>query len=435
MDGERRVALAETKTIDMTPAGVGERRVRYQLDDQLGSACVELDATGDVITYEEFHPYGTSAYLVGRSTDEHLAKRYRFTGMERDEETGLQVHGVRQYAPWLGRWMSADPAGMVDGLNRFVYAEAVPISTVDRSGLLGEDTIAMGIRDFGGSFTISHRPGSDRAVVNIYVEINFQSGIELRQVPATSDSSSQMVSVESNWRPSEQEQFRNDVRSAVESTWSGFVLTREPTSGGSPTPRDVTVDVRVIFTTRRESNAPDVWRLNAYHGMSPTSAPPHVMPMSIVGPERGQIYLEWDADPVSRQNLRQHLIPHEFGHTLGLLDEDTHGGASAGQEQPYSSLVIEEFGHSEVVVPGSSTELAGSIMRGGRGPEARREEHGVIMLNAFRRLMNGDNHWHLRGSPAAAAARRQTSTRQPGSGATSGGGVSSWLDSVRNIFR
>ncbi len=55
--------------------------------------------------------------------------------MERDEETGLQCHGVRYYATWLGRWMSADPIGLGDGVNRFCYCHAGPLGGRDSTGL------------------------------------------------------------------------------------------------------------------------------------------------------------------------------------------------------------------------------------------------------------------------------------------------------------
>jgi RHS repeat-associated protein len=70
------------------------------------------------ILYEEYHPYGTSAYRSFQSS-EVSAKRYRYTGKERDEETSLYYHGARYYAPWLGRWTQADPAGTVDGTNLY----------------------------------------------------------------------------------------------------------------------------------------------------------------------------------------------------------------------------------------------------------------------------------------------------------------------------
>ena len=61
-------------------------------------------------------------------------KRYRYTGKERDEESGLYYHGARYYAPWLGRWTSCDPAGLTDGLNVLRYARNNPISFRDADG-------------------------------------------------------------------------------------------------------------------------------------------------------------------------------------------------------------------------------------------------------------------------------------------------------------
>ena len=69
-----------------------------------------------------------------RSTAEVSLKRYRYTGKERDEETGLYYHGARYYAPWLGRWTAADPAGLVDGPNLYLYARGSPVGLSDPNG-------------------------------------------------------------------------------------------------------------------------------------------------------------------------------------------------------------------------------------------------------------------------------------------------------------
>ncbi len=134
-DGESRIAMVETKTVEggtsvSSPIG----RVRYQLGNHLGSAVLELDDTGQIISHEEYHPYGSTAWWAADSTAVSR-RRYRYTGMERDEETGLQCHGVRYYAPWLGRWTSADPIGLGDGVNRFQYCHANPTCTQDNSGM------------------------------------------------------------------------------------------------------------------------------------------------------------------------------------------------------------------------------------------------------------------------------------------------------------
>jgi RHS repeat-associated protein len=135
MDDQRRVAMAETLTITgATPVTTPTPRLRYQLDDHLGTATAESDDDGGVITYEEFHPYGTTAWYAEQSAIEVSARRYRYTGMERDEETGLQYHSARYYAPWLARWDRVDPIGLADGGNQLSYVCNCPTGMIDRSG-------------------------------------------------------------------------------------------------------------------------------------------------------------------------------------------------------------------------------------------------------------------------------------------------------------
>ena len=67
-------------------------------------------------------------------------KRYRYTGMERDTETGLAYHGARYYAPWVGRWVSCDPAALVDGSNLYRMAKGNPIRFMDTGGTESSET-------------------------------------------------------------------------------------------------------------------------------------------------------------------------------------------------------------------------------------------------------------------------------------------------------
>ena len=106
--------------------------LQYQLGDHLGSSNVVVDGSGDLINREEYRPYGESSF------GSFAKKRYRFTGKERDEESGLYYHSARYYAPWLCRWTAPDPAGMVDGPNLYAYVRGNPVRLVDPSGLEGE---------------------------------------------------------------------------------------------------------------------------------------------------------------------------------------------------------------------------------------------------------------------------------------------------------
>jgi RHS repeat-associated protein len=140
MDDARRIALVETKTIDTaTPGHQPSPRLRFQLDNHLGSSSLELDDAGAVISYEEYFPYGGTAFRAAAGTVDVSAKRFRYSGKERDEETGLYYYGARYYAAWLGRWTSPDPAGLIDGVNRYRFARNRPTTLVDPKGFDSEE--------------------------------------------------------------------------------------------------------------------------------------------------------------------------------------------------------------------------------------------------------------------------------------------------------
>ena len=69
MDDQRRIALVETRTQGSEP-GVPAQLVRYQCGNHLGSAALELDDQGQIISYEEYYPYGSTSYQAGRSSVE-----------------------------------------------------------------------------------------------------------------------------------------------------------------------------------------------------------------------------------------------------------------------------------------------------------------------------------------------------------------------------
>jgi RHS repeat-associated protein len=131
MDDRQRVAVVETRTTGKD-AGLAQL-FRYQYSNHLGSAALELDDQADVISYEEYFPYGSTSYQAVRNQTE-TPKRYRYTGKERDEKSDLYYHGARYYAPWLGRWTSVDPAGTIDGPNLFVYCRSNPSHYLDPTG-------------------------------------------------------------------------------------------------------------------------------------------------------------------------------------------------------------------------------------------------------------------------------------------------------------
>jgi RHS repeat-associated protein len=134
MDDNRRIALVETLTIENgKPSAFNDSVKHYQLANHLGSASLELDGHCALLTYEEFTPYGNSTFQAGSSAEVSL-KRYRYTGKERDEESGFTYHGARYCAPWLGRWTACDSIGIGDGPNLYLFVKGNPIRLVDPNG-------------------------------------------------------------------------------------------------------------------------------------------------------------------------------------------------------------------------------------------------------------------------------------------------------------
>jgi RHS repeat-associated protein len=132
MDNQSRIALVRVG--DAFPNdGAPEMRAKYHLGDHLGSCNVVIggaNATDNTfINREEYYPYGETSF------GSFARKRYRFTGKERDEESGLYYHGARYYAPWLARWVSCDPVfAKLSAYRPYNYADNRPLVAIDPDG-------------------------------------------------------------------------------------------------------------------------------------------------------------------------------------------------------------------------------------------------------------------------------------------------------------
>ncbi|MEX3774928.1 RHS repeat-associated core domain-containing protein [Pseudomonas sp. MYb118] len=115
------------------PQGARADQLRYSLSDHLGSSTLELDEKAGVLTQEHYYAFGGTACWAGKSALVAKYKINRYSGKERDG-TGLYYYGHRYYAPWLLRWLSADPLGMVDGPNVYLAFKNNPVKFVDPEG-------------------------------------------------------------------------------------------------------------------------------------------------------------------------------------------------------------------------------------------------------------------------------------------------------------
>ncbi|TWB09206.1 RHS repeat-associated protein [Nitrospirillum amazonense] len=96
--------------------------------DRQGSVIAVLNTAGQATSTYSYNDFGQSAQ------DGSTGSPYRYAGMRYDE-IGLYVTPNRTYVPGIGRWLQMDPAGLVDGLNRYAYVGNNPLSGYDPLGL------------------------------------------------------------------------------------------------------------------------------------------------------------------------------------------------------------------------------------------------------------------------------------------------------------
>ncbi|MNX88426.1 hypothetical protein D3C86_1203950 [compost metagenome] len=136
-DDSGRIAMLENRTYGAAADdnNTAATLTRYVYSNHLQSASLELDEDAEIISYEEYHPYGTTSYQAVNASINAVAKRYRYTGKERDEESGLYYHGARYYIPWLCRWTAVDPMeAKFAGMSPYNYAFNNPVMWNDLSG-------------------------------------------------------------------------------------------------------------------------------------------------------------------------------------------------------------------------------------------------------------------------------------------------------------
>ncbi len=118
--------------------------VHYYFSNHLGTASVITDASGNIEQQTDYYPFGGVAYTSGSDPN-----HYKFTGKERDSESGLDMFGARYYGSGLGRFMTPDWAAKPtnvpyasfanpQSLNLYSYVNNNPTTTRDPDGHCAE---------------------------------------------------------------------------------------------------------------------------------------------------------------------------------------------------------------------------------------------------------------------------------------------------------
>jgi RHS repeat-associated protein len=127
----------------------------YLTSDTLGSPRINTNASGQVEARHDYMPFGEEiAGLSGRTSNLGYGTdnvRQKFSGKERDSETGLDYFLARYYANHHGRFTTTDPIimsrerlGDPQRINLYAYVRNNPLNYVDP---FGEDILLTGSQE------------------------------------------------------------------------------------------------------------------------------------------------------------------------------------------------------------------------------------------------------------------------------------------------
>jgi RHS repeat-associated protein len=105
----------------------------YYLKDHLGTIKMTVNTGGTVIGKDDYYPFGMQ--MDSRCSASSADPRYKFTGQERDAETGYDDFGARYYDARLGRFLSVDRyEPKFPGISPFTYGANNPVLFIDMNG-------------------------------------------------------------------------------------------------------------------------------------------------------------------------------------------------------------------------------------------------------------------------------------------------------------
>jgi RHS repeat-associated protein len=135
--------IAALLSAGVSSAGTLAREVEYYHQDALGSVRAVTDGNGAPIAAEnrDYLPYGEQLCGTTPCSGLPAGQPRRFTGKERDTETGLDYFGARYYGASFARFTTVDPVytwrdNLVDPQrwNRYAYGRDNPYRYVDPDG-------------------------------------------------------------------------------------------------------------------------------------------------------------------------------------------------------------------------------------------------------------------------------------------------------------
>ena len=158
-----------------------ENEVYFYHGDHLGSANWITDVGGNPIQYIHYAPYGE---LIDNQQVVGYDERYKFTGKERDRETGYDMFGARYLWSDAGIFISPDPlSDKTPEISSYAYCGWNPIKYIDPDGRekhifhsKNESYAARNFHDDNGIYIFGHGSSGSHG----YIQNDANSGLDRR---------------------------------------------------------------------------------------------------------------------------------------------------------------------------------------------------------------------------------------------------------------
>ena len=123
-------SLVAGMLLQVNPGDIYNEVLYYYINDHLGTPQLMADHEGQVVWRADYDPFGAASVDAGSST----INQHRFPGQYADEETQLHYNYHRYYEPRSGRYITADPIGLIGGINLYGYVGGNPTNAIDPHG-------------------------------------------------------------------------------------------------------------------------------------------------------------------------------------------------------------------------------------------------------------------------------------------------------------
>ena len=260
--------------ITIEPTAVNANGTQYTTSDNLGSPRVITNSLGSVVSRHDYMPFGEEIFAGtgGRTAAMGFGvadgNRKKFTGYERDTETGLDFAQARYYSSTQGRFTSADSVlGSIanpQSLNRYAYVGNNPLRFSDPTGHLPSTSHTI-------SSSASPNPGwgwddsgFDPAALAVALmeEMLYQ---QMRELPGGElDSSSEGAAIEGHKIDEDESSAGEpqDSQSGPKVMFDAVELLDDPGAGLPQGPLKVPKPINPIRSATREQFDPNAFTLD-----------------------------------------------------------------------------------------------------------------------------------------------------------------------------